>query len=185
MQAEHLWLLLFRQLVDVVAIGLSRAISGSSILFRLRVNVFVVEIVYAEVLFEGGKQAAPILVVSDTTSIIDVTSHEDQGIPWDLLLIVQENLQHRKRSLQVTVIEFVRNVPSERTELSTLLNNSVEEGSSEDQLAITVILFAVVEPIVGDLLERPLQVCLDASWRLSSQLDSVLEHTDGEEIDGH
>ena len=97
------------------------------VLLRVRVEVVVIEVLRAVVLLESRDQASSILVVRDTTTIVDDASHIDESFPRDLILFVQEDLEHRERGLQIRVIELISDVPAERSELSSLLEDGVEE----------------------------------------------------------
>ena len=59
----------------------------------------------------------------------------------------------------------------------------MEECNSKHHFAVNGLFFAVVEPVIRDIGKRTSKVSLDASGRLSGQLDSVLEHRNREELD--
>lgn len=48
-------------------------------------------------------------------------------------MFIQEHREVGARSLQVTFVEFVSDVPSQGSELATLLDDGVEEAKAEEQ----------------------------------------------------
>ena len=56
-----------------------------------------------------------------------MASHIDESVPRNLILIVKEDLEHSDTSVQVGVVELISCVPAKGSELSSLLNDSMEE----------------------------------------------------------
>jgi hypothetical protein len=87
------------------------------------------------VLFENGEQTDSIPVIGDSTSVIDMSSHVEHGVPGDALVSgVQEHFQGGVGDAQVGVIELVSNIKSEWTEFTSFLDDGVEESQTEDEL---------------------------------------------------
>lgn len=183
-EAKHLWRIFFWELVDVVSVRLCITECRCLVLLGLGVEVVIGQVVCAVILLESGEQATQVLVVSYTTTIVDDTGDVHKGIPRDLLLVFKEDLQHRERGVQIRVIEGICNIPAERSELTSLLDDSVEEGHTEDHLSVDGLFLAVVEPGVRDFSVASLQVGFDTSGRLRGQLNTVLEDRDREEFNG-
>ena len=183
-EAKHLWRIFFWERVDEVSVRLGITEGRRLVLLRLRVEVVISQVVCAVILLESGEQATQVLVVSYTTTVVDDTSDVHKGIPRDLLLVFKEDLQHRERGGQIRVIEGICDVPAERSELTSLLDDSVEEGHTEDHLSIDGLFLAVVEPGVRYFGVTSLKVGFDTSGRLRGQLDTVLEDRDREELNG-
>jgi len=98
-EAKHLWSIFLWELVNEVSVRLSIAEGRRLVLLRLRVEVVIGQVVCAVILLESGEQATQVLVVSYTTTVVDDTSDVHKGIPRDLLLVFQEDLQHRERGV--------------------------------------------------------------------------------------
>lgn len=129
---------------------------------------------------ECHQEATAIVIISHTATVVDVTSHIDKSFPWDFLLLIKEKFEHHERSVKIGVVELVENIPAEGAKLTSFLENSVEERKTEDQLAPLLRLLAVVKVLITHFIETTLQVGFDPSWRLSCQLNTVLEHRDWE-----
>ena len=73
----------------------------------------------------------PVPVVSDPSSIVAVSSEVSDGIIRHSLIFIDEHLKLANADTQVRLIESIRDVPAERAELTTLLNQSVEETKTK------------------------------------------------------
>ena len=109
----------------------------------------------------------------------------NKSIPWNFFLLVEEDFEHSKRCIEIGIIEFVLDIPAERTELSSLLDDGVEERDSKDELAPNFGFLAVIEELVCVVGKSSLHVCLNTSWWLGCHLHTVLQDRDGEEIGWH
>jgi hypothetical protein len=148
MESKHLRAILNRQSFNVVSVRLHVSKGGCVVITAIRVGVAILQVLKAVVLLECYQQTATIIVVSDTTTVVDMSGHIDKGLPWDLVLLVKEKLQHDERCFHIRIIELVENVPTKGTELTSFLDNSVEEGQTEDKLAPLFCLLAIVEVLV-------------------------------------
>lgn len=110
----------------------------------------------------------------------------DQSSPWDiLLLLIQEDFKHSVRCLQIRVVELVSDVPTKGSELSSLLDDGVEEGASKVQLLEFGRLLAILDLLCCRFSKISLQIGLDSTRWLSCQFNTVLNDTLGEEVTRH
>jgi len=184
-EAEHFRAVLERKLIDVVPVHVDVSVRRREVELRVRVVVSVFEVLGAVVLLQGRQQATQIELVSDTTTVVNLAGDVDKSLPWDLILLIEEELEHGVGSLQIRVIELILGVPSKRTELSSLLHNSMHERKSKQHLLPDLRLLATVDEGVVEIDVGSLQVGLETSRRLGGELNTILEHTSGEEGSGH
>ena len=76
----------------------------------------------------------PIPVVSDSASIVTLTSQVSDGIKWYLLIFCDEHLQLSHTDTKVRLVKPVWNVPSKRPKLATFLDKCMKETQSKQQL---------------------------------------------------
>jgi hypothetical protein len=184
-KSKDLRVVIERHRINVFSVGLNSAIWWSIVDSRRRILVHVLEGIALAVLLEAGEQAASVVVIGYSTTVVDVASDEKKGIPWDFILRIQEQLQHCLRSVQIRIIEFVSDVPSEGSELSSLLDNCMEECKSEEELSPDFWLSTIFNILLGEIRITSLQICSKTSGWLCGQLDRVLEDRDGEVVCRH
>ncbi len=136
-------------------------------------------------LFEDGHEAPPVPVVGDPAAVVDLSGHEEQRVPGNGLLLVQQHSEDRFRGFQVAVVELVPDVPAQGPEFLPLQDDRVEEAQAPHQLVDRHLLVAALQVRFGDVLEGPLQVHLQAPRRLRGQLDAVLQDAHREVRGGH
>jgi hypothetical protein len=180
MEAKNFRGILHRQAFDVLTVDFNRSIAGSVVEATGGVKVPVFQIFNAIVLLKGSEKAAAIVVVGNTATIVNVTSHEHKGIPWNFILFIQENFEHSKTGFKIRIIELIGSVPTKRSEFTTLLNNGMHECESKDKLAPDFRFLAVVEVVLAKVSKGTLEVGFDSAGRLGSHLNRVLESRDGE-----
>jgi hypothetical protein len=94
---------------------------------RLRVLETRFEDVVVVVIAEDVHHAAPVPVVSDTATVVDVSSGVLEHLEGNLVVLLEEHLELADADAQIAVGELVRDVEAEGTELAALENNAVEE----------------------------------------------------------
>lgn len=76
--------------------------------------------------FQISNKANSIPIISNPSSIIDMSSHKKHTIPRNLVLFFQKHFQNLSRSFQIRIVEFIPDVPTQRSEFPSHLYNSVE-----------------------------------------------------------
>jgi hypothetical protein len=175
MKTKDLWVLNQRKLFDIVHVDVNRAISRCVVNTGLREFIAIFENLRVGIFPEESDETTTIPIISNTTTIIDLAGYVKHGIPRDFFLLIKEDLQHSGGCFEVGVIEVVSDVPTEGTELPSLLQDSVEEGQTEDEFLPGISLLAVIQEVISEVLISTLQVCPHTSGRLSGQLHTILQ----------
>lgn len=121
-------------------------------------------------------------IVGDPSSVLHLAEHIADRGPRDTFLrihIVEMILYELNAGSEVSLIELVGNIPTQRTELPPLLHHCVQEGDGVQQRR-PLRLTRVVQEVLADALVRPLQAGSDPLRRLVGELDGHLQETDGE-----
>lgn len=98
-----------------------------------------------DVLFENALDKSDVFIVSDSTAVVDLRAEEVNDLVRDLRVLIQEHLKLLLADIQVFIGELVGNIPSNRTELSPVLDDSVEETEAEEKFLELCGLYAVLE----------------------------------------
>ena len=81
---------------------------------------------------EQRRHAHAVLVVGDAAAVVGLSRAVAQRSEGDVVVRLEEEPQLAHGDAQVGRVELVRNVPAERAELASLLDNGVEEGQAEE-----------------------------------------------------
>lgn len=179
MQAEDFWSGIKGQLLDEFRIPLILLMRRGKVnTWGGELVVVIKDVLTVEILKDGG-QKTTILVVCDFTTIVALTSQILECIEGSLIwVLVEEDTELSDWDTKIVVVELVRDVPAERAELSSLLNNGVEESKTKDHLAEFSGLYAVIEEVlhVRNRIEqeRTVQVSFKTFGRLVCHLNTVL-----------
>mmetsp|Transcript_14881 Transcript_14881/g.35930 ORF Transcript_14881/g.35930 Transcript_14881/m.35930 type:complete len:525 (+) Transcript_14881:305-1879(+) len=130
----------------------------------------------------------PVLVVRHAPAVVALAHQVHQRLERhrDVLVgarLVEEHAQLPQGDLQIRVVEPVRDVPAQGSELLALLHKGVEERQAHEQLlelagaAASLEEVGVVDGVVEEALHH---VGAHALGRLVGHLDAVLEHRHGE-----
>lgn len=76
---------------------------------------------------EDGLDKSDILVVGDTAAIVNFRTEIVQHSEINLVVVIQEHLQLSATHIEIFKGESVWDIPSNGTELTSILDNSVEE----------------------------------------------------------
>jgi len=71
-----------------------------------------------------------------------------QHLKWNHLIIIQEQLELFLTDIKIFECERIWNVPADGTELSSVLDDSVEEGETEKEHLVFSRLVAIVQDLV-------------------------------------
>ena len=82
---------------------------------------------------------------------------------------------------EVSSVELIGNIPAQRTELATFLEDGVQEGNSVEHGGPGKVV-GVVQRVLGDVSVRPLQAGSDPLGWLVRVLQSHLQQTDRESL---
>jgi len=120
MHPEDLWRVLIRHRLDVLndfiqllvlrgnciarlaeeGKGLLVLAADAGSLFGL-LDELITDNLVAEALLHDSDKNPAIVVVSDTPSVVNVSGHELNGVPWDVFGFEQEVLEHLDRSFKI------------------------------------------------------------------------------------
>lgn len=79
-----------------------------------------------DVLLENTLDQANVFVVGDTTTVVDLCAEEINYFIRDARILIEEHFELFLAYIQVFVREFVRDVPTDCTEFSSILNDRME-----------------------------------------------------------
>ena len=142
----------------------------------------------AVVVGEDGHEGSSIVAVRHASTVVTLAHEVDQGLKrrGQGLVgagLVEEHPQLTQRDFQIRIVEAVRDVPTERSEVLALLDEGVEEGETHEELLplrrsrASVEKVAIGDGIVGERLHH---VRAQPLGRLVGHLDAVLQHRHGE-----
>lgn len=89
-----------------------------------------------------------VLIIGDTTTIVDLRHQEVHHFVRHQHIFVQKHLQLLLRDLKIFVGEVVLNVPTNWTEFSSIQNNGVEETQREEEFLVNFGFFAVIQFLI-------------------------------------
>jgi hypothetical protein len=102
------------------------------VVLTIRVVVFLsssrTDQIRVKAFLQGAHQADAVEIISDSTTVIDLSNHIPNSIPIYIFTpVVQEIPQGAERHLQVRVIEFIPNIEAKRTIFTSFLKESMEK----------------------------------------------------------
>lgn len=148
MEPKHLWGGIERERVDVVQVVRLSAWWRLHIFARAREAVVIIQSLRPHVGAEDRLNESHVLVVSDTTPVVDFSSQIVQHLVGHFLVLVKQHHQLALAHEQVFVRELIGNVPADGSELPPILNDRVEEAKSENQLFEKFWLLADVKLVI-------------------------------------
>ena len=112
MHTEYFRVFKVWQLSDVINVGLVIAILRDNIDLGGRKRIFfMIEDLLVVIFFEDGQQANTIPVITDSSSIVDMTSHVKHCVPRHIFFLkIQKHLQGLIGHTEVTIIELISDV---------------------------------------------------------------------------
>mmetsp|Transcript_24327 Transcript_24327/g.56076 ORF Transcript_24327/g.56076 Transcript_24327/m.56076 type:complete len:217 (-) Transcript_24327:1348-1998(-) len=184
MHAENFRLWQQRQAVDEVNGRFPVTVGRHDELARARERVALLRRDALVVAFvEDREQRPPVPVVRHAAAVVALPAGVLQGLPWHLIVLVEEHRELASGDSQVGIVETVGDVPPQRAIESPLLDERMEEAEGVDQPAELLRLgAALVKVLVRDRvsLEATHNVRAQALRRLDCHLHAVLEHRDRE-----
>ena len=149
METKDLWLWVLRQTLYILDVVVVICVGRSIVDSTWRQFVGVVKDFLSVVVFKNSHHESSVFVVSHTTSIVTFSSQILQGIEWSLVwILIDENSELSDTDSQVTLIELIGNVPSERSELSSFLNHCVIEAQSKHKLSEFSWLHTILKEVL-------------------------------------
>lgn len=190
MHAENFRILEVRKGLNVLRIILQSSIGRDIIYFWWwQYILFFIQHRLAVILFQNWQKTDSIPIVCNPTTIVNVSCHVEHGIPRNSIFSsdgMNEHAQCWIGNVNVWIVELVTNVKPKWSELSSFLNNGVEESQSKHQFMIVLVsVLAVLEEIVWKFGERFFHVCLDSPWRLQCEFVTILEDRNREIVSRH
>mmetsp|Transcript_92576 Transcript_92576/g.215096 ORF Transcript_92576/g.215096 Transcript_92576/m.215096 type:complete len:416 (-) Transcript_92576:1301-2548(-) len=116
-----------------------------------------------------------VFLVGDAAAIVDLCAEELQYLVRNLFVVVQKVLQLSAIGHQVLRREVVRDVPTDGTELPTILTDRVEEAETKEQASVRLRLLTITEQSVVTLAHGPQDIRPEPLWRFVGHLHAVLQ----------
>jgi len=92
------------------------------------------EDVWVDIALKDGANEADILALSHSTSVVDLGAEHVKHFVGNIVISLHEFLELSSADNQILIGESVRDVPANRTELSSILHNGVEKAEAEQDL---------------------------------------------------
>jgi len=127
METEDFWVIINWESIDIISINFHFAVRWAIVDTRCSVFVTFFQTFRLTIFTKYGHKAPSVLVISYSASVVDMTGYEKQGVPWNLIRRVKEQLKHCESCFKVRVVEFISDVPSKWSELSSFLDTGMEE----------------------------------------------------------
>mmetsp|Transcript_125484 Transcript_125484/g.363038 ORF Transcript_125484/g.363038 Transcript_125484/m.363038 type:complete len:436 (+) Transcript_125484:689-1996(+) len=190
-QAEDLRVLIDGQASDVLHVPLSVCELRRVVNARWReLVVLLVDVGTVEVCDDRG-DGDPIVRIRHSAAVVRLGGRVLERFVWhDRVLILQEDAQLVRADLAVGLRELVRDVPAQRSEVASLLDEAMEEEQAEQHLAECMLASFVlgagfVEPLLVQARVCAQQIGLQTLWWLHRHLHAVLEDTHGKLFGWH
>lgn len=174
-----------RKLFNVVNVLLDGGGFRLSIYARLRELMANFESLGIKVHFDDSCDETYILVISDSTSIVDLRSQEVQNLIRDFLIFVQKHAKLLLAHHQILIGKLVSDVPADGTKFTTVLHDGVEKTEAEQQFLEFLCFFALVELLFIHVFVCTKQVVSETLGRLQRHLNTVLKDGNGERFSWH
>ena len=82
----------------------------------------------------GVRMISPIPIISNSSSIVAVTSEVGNGVVRNFFVFIDEHLKLTDADTKVRLVKTIRNVPTEWTKFTTFLNQCVKETETKQKL---------------------------------------------------
>lgn len=134
---------------------------------------------------KDGDNKPWVLIISDSTSIVDFSTNVVESLIRNNFVSLNEGLQLSPAHDKVFISEGIWDVPPDRSEFSSVLYNSVEEGETKEKLFVGLGLCALFKVLYIKSLIGTKNILPETTWWLQSHLDWVLQCWNGELWCGH
>jgi len=124
-----------------------------------------------DVALEDALDQADVLALSNSATVVDLSTEHVQHCEGNLIISLDELLQLSAANNEILIGKGVRNVPADRTELTAILHNSVEEAEAEQEFLVNFRLGAFFELLCGERVIGLEDIGLKTRRRLQSHLD--------------
>lgn len=145
MESKHLRVWVERQGLDVVKIVFLVTWSDRVVNSTWRELVAFNQDFRVDIALKNSANQTNILDLSHTTSVVDLGTEHVKHFVGNFIVRFNELLQLTSADNQILIREGVWDIPANRTELSSVLNNGVEEAEAEENLLVDLWLGALLE----------------------------------------
>jgi len=120
-----------RKLLDVLNVIVLTSSRNTSVVLGVREVEIISQDFRDEIATNDAEDKSSINVISDTTSIVNLSDQEIEHLIGNFFKVIKENLELFLAYTIIFIGEGVRDVPADTSELSSILDNSMEEAESE------------------------------------------------------
>lgn len=185
MHTESFGLGVKRQLLNVSHVVSMTSSGDTSVILGVREVEIVCKDIRYEVTTDNAENESSVNVISHTATVVNLSDQEVEHLVWHFIEIVEENLQLLLAHTVIFIGEGVRNIPADTTELSSILDDSMEEAEGKEHFLVGGRLLAAVKIGVINILISLDQVRADTRWGFKCHLHRVLQGGDRELGGGH
>jgi len=94
--------------------------------------VLIDEDIRCHVDVQNGFNQCHILVIGNSTTIVNLSTKVIQDLIRDLLIFIQQHFQLSLADGEIFHSEFVRDIPADCTEFSSVLDDCMEEAETKE-----------------------------------------------------
>jgi len=141
---------------------------------------------WADISLQNGGDETGVLVVCYTTSIVYLSTNIVEYLVWNFRVTLNKDLELLSRDHEILIGEGIWDVPTDWSELSSILDDGVEEAETEEESLYWIWLFTSllvifpVESLIGTK-----DVLFKTAWWLQGHLYRVLQDRYWERLGGH
>ena len=129
-----------------------------------------------------GSTETSIPVISDVSSIHDLSKQVPQIFPWDLGICFQVVVEDVHTDGQITCVVWVHPVPALRTKLSPFTDDCMEVAQGKQNGLELSFTCTHLQRILGEVVKSFMQIGMHACGRLICYLDSCFQDTLGDDV---
>jgi hypothetical protein len=141
---------------------------------------------WADESFQDGGDETGVLVVCYTTSIVYLSTNIVQYLVRDFIVTLNKDLELLSGYHEILIGEGIWNIPTDWSELSSVLDDGVEEAETEEKSLYWIGFFTsllVIFPVESLISTK--DVLFETAWWLQGHLYRVLQDGYWESFGGH
>jgi hypothetical protein len=116
-----------------------------------------------------------VFIICDSSTIVDLSTNVVECLEWDLLICFNESLELASADDEIFICESIGNIPADGSELSAILDNSMEESEAEQKLLVGLGLGALIEVLDIESLICSQDILSESTGWLKGHFNGVLQ----------
>jgi hypothetical protein len=171
MKTESLWGGVKRKRLNVINVFLLFPSNWTVIQPASREFVSILNNSIIDVCPQNCDDESGILIIGDSASVVDFSTDIVEGLERDLFVSFNKGFQLASADDEIFIGKSVRDVPTDRAKLPSILNDSVEEGKAEQKLFVGLGFGALFKVLDVKSFVSTKDILSESARRLKSHLD--------------